>query len=58
MTATALKKEMDMADVQNSKAWQKACTKADLVAFSGVAAWLETASGPAQALSATLKVPQ
>ncbi|EHA15818.1 nitrite reductase small subunit NirD [Halomonas sp. HAL1] len=48
MTATALKKEMDMADVPNSKAWQKACTKAELVAFSGVAAWLETADGPAQ----------
>lgn len=59
MTATALKKEMDMAEVQNShafenhasqntKAWQKVCTKADLVAFSGVAAWLETADGPAQ----------
>ncbi|WP_339882353.1 nitrite reductase small subunit NirD [Vreelandella maris] len=48
MTATALKKEMDMADVQNSKAWQKVCTKADLVEFSGIAAWLETAGGPAQ----------
>ena len=59
MTGTALKKEMDMADIQNSEAfenhasenntaWQKVCTKADLVAFSGVAAWLETADGPAQ----------
>mgnify|MGYP003654210640 FL=1 len=59
MTATALKKEIDMADVQNSEAfenhaseyntaWQKVCTKDDLVAFSGIAAWLETAEGPAQ----------
>ena len=48
MTATALKKEMDMVDVQNSQAWQKVCSKADLVKFSGVAAWLETAEGPAQ----------
>jgi len=59
MTATALKKEMDMADVQNSEAfenhasenntaWQKVCTKDDLVAFSGIAAWLETAEGHAQ----------
>ncbi|WP_374694413.1 nitrite reductase small subunit NirD [Halomonas sp. SpR1] len=59
MTATALKKEMDMADSPNSEAfenhasenntaWQKVCTKADLVEYSGVAAWLETADGPAQ----------
>ncbi|MEA2117957.1 nitrite reductase small subunit NirD [Halovibrio sp. HP20-50] len=59
MTATALKKEMDMADSQDSETfenhasennttWQKVCTKADLVAFSGVAAWLETSDGPAQ----------
>lgn len=54
MTATALKKEMDMADSQDSeafenrKAWQQVCTRADLVAFSGVAAWLKTAEGPAQ----------
>ncbi len=59
MTATALKKEMDMADIkdseafenhasENNTAWQKVCTKADLVAFSGIAAWLETADGPAQ----------
>lgn len=33
----------------NNTAWQKVCTKNDLVAFSGVAAWLETADGPAQA---------
>jgi nitrite reductase (NADH) small subunit len=54
MTATALKKEMDTMASQNSEAfenseaWQKVCTKADLVAFSGVAAWLETGDGPAQ----------
>ncbi|MCA8863857.1 nitrite reductase small subunit NirD [Halomonas sp. SBBP1] len=54
MTATALKKEMDMVDTPNSEAfesssaWQKVCTKDDLVAFSGIAAWLETADGPAQ----------
>lgn len=54
MTATALKNEMDTVNFkisetfENSKAWQKVCTKADLVAFSGVAAWLETADGPAQ----------
>ncbi|MDQ7727717.1 nitrite reductase small subunit NirD [Halomonas sp. SpR8] len=48
MTATALKKEMDSVDTQHTEAWQKVCTKADLVAFSGVAAWLETAEGPAQ----------
>lgn len=52
MTATALKKEMDMVDTPNSEAfesssaWQKVCTKDDLVAFSGIAAWLETADGP------------
>lgn len=48
MTATALKKEMDTRGAQNTMAWQKVCTKADLVEFSGVAAWLETAEGPAQ----------
>ncbi|WFE72859.1 nitrite reductase small subunit NirD [Halomonas sp. M1] len=48
MTATALKKERDRVDIQNSQAWQKVCTKADLVEFSGVAAWLETAEGAAQ----------
>lgn len=42
MTATAMKKEMD------TMAWQKVCTKVDLVEFSGVAAWLETAEGSAQ----------
>ncbi|MCL7931007.1 nitrite reductase small subunit NirD [Halomonas llamarensis] len=59
MNATALKKDMDMADFQNSTtfenhasenntAWQKVCTKADLVEYSGVAAWLETTDGPVQ----------
>ncbi len=48
MTATALKKEMDTMAEQPATAWQKVCTKADLVAFSGVAAWIETAEGAAQ----------
>lgn len=48
MTAAALKNEMDTTGFNHTKTWQKICTKADLVAFSGVAAWLETASGPAQ----------
>ena len=48
MTATALKKEMDTMAEQTTKTWQKVCTKADLVEFSGVAAWIETADGPAQ----------
>ncbi|MBD3896882.1 nitrite reductase small subunit NirD [Halomonas sp. ML-15] len=42
-TATALKDE-----AHTHVTWQSICTKADLVAFSGVAAWLETADGPAQ----------
>ncbi|WP_249979128.1 nitrite reductase small subunit NirD [Vreelandella olivaria] len=42
MTATALKQDIP------PKAWQLLCTKADLVAFSGVAAWLETSEGAAQ----------
>ncbi|MBS3666527.1 nitrite reductase small subunit NirD [Vreelandella boliviensis] len=48
MTATALKKEMDTMASPDGRTWQKVCTKADLVEFSGVAAWLETAEGPAQ----------
>ena len=48
MTATALKNEMETISPQETTAWQKVCTKADLVAFSGIAAWLETADGPAQ----------
>lgn len=28
--------------------WQPLCTREDLVPFSGVAAWVETAEGPAQ----------
>lgn len=42
-TATALKTEAD-----NDVSWKTICTKADLVEFSGVAAWIETADGPAQ----------
>ncbi|GAA5176099.1 nitrite reductase small subunit NirD [Modicisalibacter zincidurans] len=34
--------------IDNDVIWQPLCRKADLVAFSGVAAWLETASGTAQ----------
>lgn len=48
MSLTALKNEMDTMGSQNTMRWQKVCTKADLVALSGVAAWLETAEGPAQ----------
>ncbi|GAA0584181.1 nitrite reductase small subunit NirD [Halomonas salifodinae] len=40
-TATALKHETEMT-------WQALCNRADLVPFSGVAAWIETAEGPAQ----------
>lgn len=40
-TATALQTENDMA-------WQPLCQRSDLVAHSGVAAWLETDDGPAQ----------
>ncbi|PAU74524.1 nitrite reductase small subunit NirD [Halomonas salipaludis] len=42
-TATALKDE-----AHTDVTWQTICTKADLVTFSGVAAWLATAEGPAQ----------
>lgn len=31
-----------------TQTWQALCHRADLVPFSGVAAWLETAEGPAQ----------
>ncbi|MBB3230912.1 nitrite reductase small subunit NirD [Halomonas stenophila] len=31
-----------------TQTWQPLCTKADLVPFSGVAAWIETTEGPAQ----------
>ncbi|PXX98621.1 nitrite reductase small subunit NirD [Halomonas sp. LBP4] len=31
-----------------TQTWQTLCTRADLVPFSGVAAWVETADGPAQ----------
>ena len=42
MTATALKLS------NHNDTWQPLCTRADLVAFSGVAAWLSTPEGPAQ----------
>ncbi|MCG7600126.1 nitrite reductase small subunit NirD [Halomonas sp. McH1-25] len=42
-TATALKPE-----AETDMTWQNLCTKADLVEFSGVAAWLETKEGPVQ----------
>lgn len=42
-TATALKKEPDT--VING---QPLCNRSDLVEFSGIAAWIETADGPAQ----------
>ncbi|QPL45270.1 nitrite reductase small subunit NirD [Halomonas sp. A40-4] len=48
MTATAMKKAMDTVDSENTMTWQKVCTRADLVAFSGVAAWLETPDGATQ----------
>ncbi|WP_085918205.1 nitrite reductase small subunit NirD [Halomonas sp. CSM-2] len=48
MTAPAMKKAMDTVDSENTMTWQKVCTRADLVAFSGVAAWLETPDGAAQ----------
>ena len=31
-----------------NQTWQSLCTRADLVPYSGVAAWVETAEGPAQ----------
>ncbi|MBW6393466.1 nitrite reductase small subunit NirD [Billgrantia antri] len=31
-----------------TQTWQTVCTRADLVPFSGVAAWVETPEGPAQ----------
>ncbi|WP_136069354.1 nitrite reductase small subunit NirD [Modicisalibacter radicis] len=34
--------------IDNDVTWQPLCRTADLVAHSGVAAWLETADGPAQ----------
>ncbi|PMR72529.1 nitrite reductase small subunit NirD [Billgrantia endophytica] len=40
-TATAAAKTM-------TRTWQSLCIRADLVPFSGVAAWVETTEGPAQ----------
>ena len=31
-----------------TQTWQPLCTRADLVSYSGVAAWVETPQGPAQ----------
>ncbi|TFH85606.1 nitrite reductase small subunit NirD [Billgrantia azerbaijanica] len=31
-----------------TRTWQLLCTRADLVPFSGVAAWVDTTDGPAQ----------
>lgn len=31
-----------------TQTWQTVCTRADLVPYSGVAAWVETPEGPAQ----------
>lgn len=42
MTATVLKHTV------STNTWQLLCTKADLVAFSGVAAWLNTPEVPSQ----------
>ena len=42
MTTTALK------TTNRNATWQPLCSKAALVAFSGVAAWLTTSAGPAQ----------
>lgn len=42
MTTTALELPANVAT------WQRLCAKADLVPFSGVAAWLESPSGAAQ----------
>lgn len=41
MTTAAAAKTM-------TQTWQTLCTRADLVPYSGVAAWVETAEGPAQ----------
>ncbi|MDI4636858.1 MULTISPECIES: nitrite reductase small subunit NirD [Halomonadaceae] len=35
-------------DPTMTQTWQPLCTKADLVAHSGVAAWIETPEGPVQ----------
>lgn len=39
---------MTTAIAANVAAWQVLCNKSDLVPFSGVAAWVETAKGSAQ----------
>ncbi|WP_438878286.1 nitrite reductase (NAD(P)H) small subunit, partial [Bacillus cereus group sp. Bce027] len=38
----------DISTTASANTWQPLCTRADLVAFSGVAAWLDTPEGPAQ----------
>ncbi|RUR34278.1 nitrite reductase small subunit NirD [Vreelandella nanhaiensis] len=47
MTATAMK-HTAVTPSRQAPAGQRLCSKADLVAFSGVAAWLETPQGPKQ----------
>jgi nitrite reductase (NADH) small subunit len=41
---------MNIATAANTmtQTWQRLCTRADLVPYSGVAAWVETPEGPAQ----------
>jgi nitrite reductase (NADH) small subunit len=41
---------MNIATAANTmtQTWQTLCTRADLVPYSGVAAWVETPEGPAQ----------
>ena len=39
---------MTTATAANVAAWQPLCNKSDLIPFSGVAAWVETAKGSAQ----------
>lgn len=38
----------DISTNASENTWQPLCTRADLVDFSGVAAWLDTPEGPAQ----------
>lgn len=45
MTATAMK-NASVTQSWQAPTGQKLCSKTDLIAFSGVAAWLETSQGP------------
>ncbi|SFU42500.1 nitrite reductase small subunit NirD [Halomonas korlensis] len=40
---------MNTATAAKPQTWQALCTRADLVPYSGVAAWVESAEGPVQA---------